>query len=101
MTVIVCVAFVTALLWQFRTLRYVPAIYWLTVVLVSVVGTLITDNLTDAPGVPLRMSTAVFAVALAGGFAIWSAAEGTLSIHSIVTVAREAFYWLAILLTFA
>jgi uncharacterized membrane-anchored protein len=66
-----------------------------------VVGTLITDNLTDAAGVPLGVSTAVFSVALAVTFAVWYRAEGTLSIHSIVTFRREAFYWLAVLMTFA
>jgi len=100
-TVVMSVAFVAVLAWQFRTRRYVPAVYWLTVVLVSIVGTLITDNLTDALGVPLELSTAVFALALAATFAIWYSVERTLSIHSIVTGRREAFYWLAILLTFA
>jgi uncharacterized membrane-anchored protein len=100
-TLVMSVAFVGVLAWQFRTRRYVPWVYWLTVVLVSIVGTLITDNLTDALGVPLAVSTAVFAVALAAVFAIWYAVERTLSIHSIVTGRREAFYWLAILLTFA
>jgi uncharacterized membrane-anchored protein len=100
-TVVMSVALVAALAWQFRTRAYVPAVYWLTVVLVSVVGTLVTDNLTDALGVPLELSTAVFAVALAATFAVWYRAERTLSIHSIVTVRREAFYWLAVLVTFA
>src|SRR3954447_6151377 len=108
-TVVMSVAFVAVLAWQFAAApaghspprRYVPAVYWLTVVLVSIVGTLITDNLTDALGVPLELSTAVFALALAAVFAIWYSVERTLSIHSIVTVRREAFYWLAILLTFA
>jgi uncharacterized membrane-anchored protein len=100
-TVVMTVAFVAVLGWQFRTRRYVPGVYWLTVVLVSVVGTLVTDNLTDALGVPLELSTAVFAAALAGTFAVWYRVERTLSIHSIVTVRREAFYWLAVLLTFA
>src|SRR4051812_1855199 len=100
-TVVMTVAFAAVLVWQFRTRRYVPGVYWLTVVLVSVVGTLVTDNLTDALGVPLELSTAVFAAALAATFAVWYRAERTLSIHSIVTVRREAFYWLAVLLTFA
>jgi uncharacterized membrane-anchored protein len=100
-TVVMSIAFVAVLALQFRMRRYVPAVYWLTVVLVSVVGTLVTDNLTDALGVPLEISTAVFAVALAATFAIWYRVEGTLSIHSIVSVRREAFYWLAVLLTFA
>jgi uncharacterized membrane-anchored protein len=76
-------------------------VYWLTVVLISVVGTLLTDNLTDALGVPLVVSTGVFTVALALTFACWYASEKTLSIHSIVTTRREAFYWLAVLFTFA
>jgi uncharacterized membrane-anchored protein len=89
------------LLLQFMFRRYVPAIYWLAVVLISVVGTLITDNLTDNFGVSLVTTTIVFAIALAATFAAWFASEKTLSIHSIVTRKREAFYWLAILFTFA
>ena len=92
---------IAALVFQFRTHRYVPTIYWLAVVLISVVGTLITDNMVDNFGVSLVVSTSVFAVALAVTFAVWFARERTLSIHSIVTTKREAFYWLAILFTFA
>src|SRR3954467_12701026 len=86
---------------QFRLRRYVPGIYWSVVVVISVFGTLITDNMTDRYNVPLTTSTAVFAVILAVVFAVWYAFERTLSIHSIVTTRREAFYWLAILFTFA
>jgi uncharacterized membrane-anchored protein len=100
-TVVMAVISALALAIQFRTRRYVPAVYWLTVVLISVVGTLITDKLTDDFGVPLPVSTAVFAVALAGTFLAWWVSERTLSIHTIVTRRREAFYWLAILFTFA
>lgn len=90
-----------ALLVQLRMRRYVPWIYWLTVVLVSIVGTQITDALTDGLGVSLYTSTAVFAAALAATFAVWYRTERTLSIHTIVTTRRELFYWAAILLTFA
>jgi uncharacterized membrane-anchored protein len=86
---------------QLQMRRYVPWIYWLTVVLVSVVGTQITDALTDRLGVDLTVSTAVFAAALSATFAIWYAVERTLSIHTIVTTRRELFYWAAILFTFA
>jgi len=86
---------------QFRADRYRPVRYWSAVTLVSVFGTLVTDNLTEALGVPLEVSTVVFAVALAAAFLAWYRAEGTLSIHSIRTPRREAFYWAAILLTFA
>ena len=90
-----------ALGWQLRLDRYVPFAYWLTVVVLSVTGTLYTDILTDDLGVPLHVSTIVFAAVLAGVFGIWFARERTLSIHSIVTLPRELFYWLAILVTFA
>ena len=92
---------VASLLLQLRAQRYVPWVYWLTVVLVSVVGTQITDALTDGFGVSLYVSTAVFAAALAATFAAWYASERTLSIHSITTAKRELFYWTAILFTFA
>ncbi|MCB5906159.1 COG4705 family protein [Streptomyces pinistramenti] len=92
---------VITLVFQFRARAYVPALYWLSVVLISVVGTLISDNLTDNLGVPLETTTVVFAVALALTFGAWYLSERTLSIHSITTRRREAFYWSAILFTFA
>jgi uncharacterized membrane-anchored protein len=94
-------ALAVVLVVQFRTRRYIPAVYWLAVVLISVVGTLITDNLTDNAGVSLVTTTVVFSVVLAAVFAGWYASERTLSIHSIFTPRREAWYWLAILFTFA
>jgi uncharacterized membrane-anchored protein len=101
-TSIVMSAFlIAALVVQFRHDRYVPWIYWLTVVLISVVGTLITDNMVDNLGIGLVTSTIIFSIALAATFAVWYAFERTLSIHTIFTRRREAFYWLAILFTFA
>lgn len=90
-----------ALVAQVRTNRYIPSIYWLTVVLVSIVGTQITDLLTDGLGVSLYASTSVFAATLAGIFLVWYRVERTLSIHDIVTSRRELFYWAAVLCTFA
>jgi uncharacterized membrane-anchored protein len=89
------------LLAQFRLKRYVPPVYWAVVVVISVFGTLITDNMTDRDHVPLTTSTPIFAGILAIVFAVWYASERTLSIHTIFTTRREAFYWLAILFTFA
>jgi uncharacterized membrane-anchored protein len=100
-TIVFSVALVAALVAQFRLRRYVPGVYWLAVVLISVVGTLLTDNLTDGQGVPLWISSTVFAVLLAVVFGIWYARERTLSIHTIVTTSRESWYWLTVLVTFA
>jgi uncharacterized membrane-anchored protein len=100
-TVIMASLLLIALVAQLQKRRYVPWIYWLTVVLVSVVGTQITDALTDRLGVSLYVSTAAFAAALGATFAVWYATERTLSIHSIVATRRELFYWAAILFTFA
>ena len=92
---------VIVLVAQFAADRYTPVRYWSAVTLVSVFGTLVTDELTDDLGVPLELSTIVFALLLAATFVAWYRTEGTLSIHSIRTRRREAFYWLAILVTFA
>jgi uncharacterized membrane-anchored protein len=101
-TSLLCAAlWITVLVMQLRAPTYVPWIYWLTVVLVSIVGTQITDALTDGLSVSLYISTSVFAVCLAAVFFAWRRAEGTLSIRSINTRAREFFYWAAILMTFA
>ena len=100
-TLVVSVFLLIALFFQFRAKRYVPPIYWLVVVLLSVVGTLITDNLIDNFGVALETTTIVFSVCLVLVFAAWYMSEKTLSIHSIYTTKREVFYWLTILFTFA
>ena len=90
-----------ALVLQFGQKKYVPWSYWLAVVLISIVGTLVTDNLVDNFGVSLITTTIFFMVALAVTFALWFSSEKTLSIHAIFTTKREAYYWLAILFTFA
>lgn len=100
-TLVMTVSLAVAITWQFRSRRYQPFTYWLTVVLVSVVGTLVTDNLTDRWGVSLKLSTSVFIALLALVFLLWFRSEGTISIHSIRTSRRETFYWSAILTTFA
>jgi uncharacterized membrane-anchored protein len=100
-TYIMAAALIAVLVFQFRARKYVPGIYWLAVVLISVVGTLFSDNLVDNLGVELQTTTIAFSVILACVFAAWYWSERTLSVHTIVTTRREAFYWLAILFTFA
>ena len=89
------------LAFQFSLSRYVSWVYWSAVVLISVVGTQITDYLHDERGISLVPTTIVFGAALVATFAVWFAAERTLSIHTIVTRRREGFYWLTVLVTFA
>lgn len=100
-TLVMATLLAIALFLQLRSRACTPWIYWLTVVLVSVVGTQITDVLTDGLDVSLYVSTGVFAVMLAAIFAVWYGVERTLSIHEVVTLRRELFYWGAILCTFA
>ncbi len=92
---------IAVLVAQFRARRYVPGIYWLAVVLVSVVGTLVSDNLVENYGVTLETTTVAFSLILIGVFASWYWSERTLSVHTIVTTKREGFYWATILFTFA
>ena len=93
--------FIMALIFQVRTKRYMPPLYWVTVVLISVVGTLISDNLVDGMGISLITTSIAFGLTLSVVFALWYRSEKTLSIHTIFTTRRELFYWAAILFTFA
>ena len=81
--------------------RYVPVVYWSIVILMSIVGTLITDILVDTMGLSLVIETIIFSVTMILGFILWYGSEHTLSIHSIDTPKREAYYWIVILLAFA
>ncbi|MHC5935403.1 COG4705 family protein [Nostoc sp.] len=90
-----------ALLNQFKLKRYVPASFWFVVVLISIVGTLITDRLVDELGVSLVTTTVIFSISLLVVFALWYSNEKTLAMHSINTAKRELFYWVAVLFTFA
>jgi len=98
---VMAVFLLISLVFQLRARRYVPPIYWIVVVFISVVGTLISDNLVDNLGVPLATTSLIFTVALVAVFIIWYLSEHTLSVHTIYTVGRELFYWAAILFTFS
>jgi uncharacterized membrane-anchored protein len=95
------IALAIVLFFQFKGKGYKPPVYWLAIVLISIAGTLVTDNLTDVVGVSLITSSVFFSIALASVFTTWYLKEKTLAIHSIYTPTREAFYWLTILFTFA
>jgi len=86
---------------QFRADRYVAGVYWAGIVLISIVGTQITDNLHDNHGVALTVETPLFGGLLAIAFLAWWLSERSLSIHTIYSTRREAFYWLVVLFTFA
>jgi len=95
------IGFVAILALQFRTKRYEPWTYWLTVTMVAVFGTMAADVVHVALGVPYIVSTIFFAIALAIIFVLWQKTEHTLSIHSINTPRRELFYWATVSATFA
>ncbi|MDB5531690.1 MAG: Membrane protein [Hyphomicrobiales bacterium] len=100
-TLLMSLVLAVAIWLQFKQKRFVPWTYWLAVVLVSIVGTLVTDNLVDTFGVPLEVTTIWCTILLGATFMFWFMSEKTLSIHTIFTRKREIFYWLAILFTFA
>jgi uncharacterized membrane-anchored protein len=100
-TLVMGALLIVVLVFQLIGRKYISGIYWFAVVLISVFGTLVTDNLSDKLGVPLWESTVAFSIILAAVFAVWFYVEKTLSMHSIVTTRRESFYWLAIFFTFA
>jgi uncharacterized membrane-anchored protein len=95
------VLLIGALIWQFSVKRYMTWVYWLAVVAVSVTGTQAADGLHVVVGMPYWQTTLLYAVCLAAIFVAWYLTEGTLSIHSITTWRREAFYWATVMATFA
>ncbi|HEX3648509.1 MAG TPA: hypothetical protein VHV49_08775 [Pseudonocardiaceae bacterium] len=95
------VVFVAALVLQFSKRRYVAWAYWFAVVMVGIFGTMAADVLHVGFGVPYAVSTVACAVVLAGVYLTWYRSEGTLSIHSVATARREAFYWAGVVATFA
>lgn len=100
-TLVMSVVLVALLAAQISSTTYRPWLYWVNIVVVSITGTLITDNLTDGLGFPLLYSMVIFGALLAATFVIWYRRERSLAMKSINTRERELFYWLAILLTFA
>jgi uncharacterized membrane-anchored protein len=100
-TLVTIAALIVAMIFQFKSTRYRPTLYWLVFVLISITGTLFTDNLTDNLVVSLITSSLIFSIMLAIVFVVWHKTEASLAIHSIYTPRREAFYWSAILFTFA
>jgi uncharacterized membrane-anchored protein len=92
---------VVALIWQFRTRRYVAAAYWFLAYAIATFGTGVSDTMHLAIGIPYAGTTAFWAVVLALVFWRWQRSEGTLSIHSITTRRRESYYWVTVFVTFA
>jgi uncharacterized membrane-anchored protein len=96
--------------------------FWIIKVLCTTVGESFADWINMTLGVGLVPTAVIFTVVLAAALGwqlslnaykpvvywlvvvvlgMWFAREHTLSIHSITTLPRESFYWLAILVTFA
>jgi uncharacterized membrane-anchored protein len=100
-TYVMTVVMIAALALHISLRKYQTVLFWVCVALVSITGTLLTDNLTDGYDVPLTKSSLVFAALLVLVFALWYAKERTLEMKSINTRERELFYWSAILVTFA
>ena len=89
-----------SLIWQLSTPRYSPVSYWLTVFLIIVVSTLVSDDLVDYPWVSLWAATGLFLAALAVAFTGWWHNERVVSVHEVITRRREAWYWLVVLCAF-
>lgn len=92
---------VLALRAQLRTREYQARTYWTAVLMVAVFGTMVADGVRDGAGISYGVTTVLSSVAVVAIFAAWYRSEGTLSIHGITTRRREAFYWSAVLATFA
>jgi uncharacterized membrane-anchored protein len=93
--------FVFALLLQFTTRRYRALAYWSLAYAIAIAGTGLSDFLHLDVHIPYAGTSLMWAVILAIVFRVWYRSEGTLSIHSVATQRREAFYWATVFVTFA
>ncbi|MFZ0040951.1 MAG: hypothetical protein WAK93_06580 [Solirubrobacteraceae bacterium] len=93
--------FVIGLVLQFATRRYRAFAYWFLAYAIAIAGTGISDFLHLDVHIPYLGTTILWAVILAAVFWTWQRSEGTLSIHSVTTQRREAFYWATVFATFA
>jgi uncharacterized membrane-anchored protein len=99
--IVITALFGAAMGLQLRQTEYRAAYYWFAVAMVAVFGTMIADGIHGDLGVGYAVTTPAFALITAGVFAWWYRSQGTLSIHTVNTPARERFYWGAVLGTFA
>jgi uncharacterized membrane-anchored protein len=93
--------FVVGFVLQFATRRYVAFAYWFFAYAIAVIGTGVSDFLHLDVGIPYAGTTLLWLGVLIVIFFIWYRREGTLSIHSITSQQREAFYWATVFATFA
>jgi uncharacterized membrane-anchored protein len=93
--------FVIGLVWQFKTRRYSAVAYWFFAFAIAVIGTGVSDFLHLDVGIPYLGTTVLWTIALLSIFFVWHRREGTLSIHSITSQPREAYYWATVFATFA
>lgn len=89
-----------ALWFQVCSRRYSAGVYWLTVAMIAVFGTMAADGV-HLIGLPYALTTMFYLVVVGIVFVVWHRTEGTLSIHSITTRRRELFYWATVLASFA
>ncbi len=100
-TAVVSLCFAGTLIWQLSTRAYVVGIYWVTVLLASAVAAVLSSNMTEDLGLSAGGSAALWWVALTLILLGWYGGERTVSVHTICTRRREAWYWCAILCSFA
>jgi uncharacterized membrane-anchored protein len=98
---VTAVLFAIVLAAQLRSERYRPWLYWGTVSMVGVFGTMTADVTHVALGVPYAVTTPAFLAALIGVFVLWRRVEGTVDVHAVTTTRRQLFYWGAVIVTFA
>lgn len=98
---VISVLLASALIVQLTRHRYVPGVYWVTLVLISIAGTLAADVVREGLGIDPRLAFDGFAIAVMATFVAWYIVECTVSIVSITTIRRECFYWIIVLFTFS
>jgi uncharacterized membrane-anchored protein len=96
-TAIFAVVFLIAVSAQIRARTYRPAMYWVTIVATTTVGTTLADFADRSLGIGYAGGSALLLALLLLSLAVWYRSMGTVSVDTVNSPKAELFYWVTIM----
>lgn len=96
-TGIFAVCFAIAVIAQIRARSFHPALYWVTIIATTTVGTTLADFADRSLGIGYAGGSALLLALLVASLAVWYRTMGTIAVDSVNSPRAEAFYWVTIM----
>src|SRR5579859_3498313 len=96
-TGIFAVIFIAAVTAQIKARAFHPALYWLTIIATTTVGTTLADFADRSLGIGYAGGSSPLLILLLASFAVWHKVMGSVSIDTVSSPKAEAFYWVTIM----